>query len=287
MLYVLYNLLSKSGKNQAKMFSIVSSAIKTFKRNSLKVIDITKIVDYQKEMSYLTKDDIIVIIGGDGTLTYVLNELRKAKNLPDVYAYKAGTGNDFIRNIKASKKYEVINRNFYKLNSFIKCLPTIKSSNLERSFLNGVGLGVDVEISKAMNTKKALHANASFFRVSLECIKNFQTKNNIKMTVDDKEYNLNDVSLIAIMNGPYFGGGMKIAPKANLASDKLSIIVISGLKPKRIIGLFGLVYLGLHIKVKYVKQLFGKYVKIENVPDNLVQVDGETFEVDKVVEIQK
>ncbi|AZZ65208.1 transcriptional regulator [Metamycoplasma phocicerebrale] len=287
MLYVLYNLLSKSGKNPRKLFNIVSKTVNTFKKDNLKVIDITKIQDYKKEIDNVKKEDTIVIIGGDGTLTHITDKLRHIKNLPDIYAYKAGTGNDFIRNIKATKEYKVIKRKFYRINEYLHKLPIIKSGNLERSFLNGAGFGLDAMIAKATNDKKNKDGKASFFKVSLDCVKKFKPMDNIKLTIDGKEYIFNKVSLISVMNGPYYGAGMKIAPKANIKKDYLSVTIISNIKTIKLLCVFSLVYSGLHTKVKSVTQLFGKNIKIENIPNNFSQIDGEIFETNNRIEIYK
>ncbi|WP_330463215.1 diacylglycerol/lipid kinase family protein [Metamycoplasma gateae] len=287
MLYILYNSLSKSGKNQSKIYKKVSFAVKKINDPILNVIDVVKIKNYKELLDELKDEDKIVIIGGDGTLTHVINALKQCKKQPQIYAYKAGTGNDFLRNIKQQKNIEKIGNHLYKLNSFIKNLPTIKSNNLERYFLNGVGFGIDALIAKTTNEEKNKNLKTSFFKVTIKAFKEYKPLNNIIITVDGKEYKYNNVYLVSIMNGPFYGKGMKIAPKADLLSDKLSVIIIHSLKIRRILSVFALVYTGLHTKIKNVEQLFGKEIYIKNIPNNFSQVDGEIFETTETIEIKK
>ncbi|MDI3348058.1 diacylglycerol/lipid kinase family protein [Mycoplasmopsis arginini] len=287
MLYVLYNSLSKSGKNQNKIYNIVSLVVKKINDPILNVLDMIKIKNYKKFLEKINNEDKIVIIGGDGTLTHITNILRLVKNNPEIYAYKAGTGNDFLRNISVNKNVIKVAQNLYKINPFIRNLPIIKSNNLERSFLNGVGFGVDALIAKTTNEKKDNNEKASFFKVAIDSLKKYKKLQNIKITVDGKEYIYNNVYLVSIMNGPYYGKGMKIAPKANLLSDKLCVIVIHSMKLAKLLAAFALVYSGLHTKIKNVEQLFGREIKIENIPSNFSQIDGEIFETGKVIEFKK
>ncbi|MGX9359307.1 diacylglycerol/lipid kinase family protein [Mycoplasma sp. 332] len=287
MLYVLYNSLSKTGRNQSKIFNIVSKIVKIMNEDSLKIINVASSNNNNSLLDRLTNEDKIIIIGGDGTLTHIINTLKQSCAKPEIYAYKAGTGNDFVRNVKIHHKPEKRSRHLYKINEFIEKLPIIKSGNTYRYFLNGTGFGIDALIAKTVNEKKKSGARGSFFRTTIECLKKYKRLNNIKITVDKKEYFFNNINLVSVMNGPYYGGGMKIAPNADILSDKLCVIVVHDLAITKLLGAFMLVYSGMHTAIKNVEQIFGNEIKIENITNDFSQIDGEIFETGSIIEFKK
>ena len=74
MLYILYNGLSKSGKNQKNLDELVEIVKKENKEYVLKnIIEIKNCGDFLKTIN---DDDEAVIVGGDGTVHYVANQLQ-------------------------------------------------------------------------------------------------------------------------------------------------------------------------------------------------------------------
>ncbi|TPR54304.1 diacylglycerol kinase family protein [Metamycoplasma neophronis] len=282
MLYIFYNSFSKSGSNQRKMYKIVSEAVKVFMQPSLKVIDLVKITDPAVLINDMSENDIVLLIGGDGTLTHVANEIAKYDIKPKIYAYRAGTGNDFLRDLFTIKECEIIKKRFYYISPFIKNLPTVKVNEEKMKFLNGAGFGIDAYIAKYVNEEKKRTGHASFLKTAYNAFKTFKTYDKLKIIADGHEYIFENVWVISIMNGKYYGGGMKIAPNANREGDYLSITIIHNISKYHLPLLFLSVYSGKHIIYKkYVKQIFAKNIKIECPQIELSQIDGETYPVQK------
>ena len=80
------------------------------------------------------------------------------------------------------------------------------------------------------------------------------------------------------MNSKYFGGGMKIAPKADREKDTLEVVVISGISKFKLSLFFPLIYLGWHTGIKNVKIFTGKDIKVYSDLPAYVQIDGEVYE---------
>ena len=62
------------------------------------LLDATK-VDYPKFFSELKEDDEVVLIGGDGTINYLINHVDTDDLKNNVYLYGNGTGDDFLYDI--------------------------------------------------------------------------------------------------------------------------------------------------------------------------------------------
>lgn len=64
--------------------------------------------------------------------------------------------------------------------------------------------------------------------------------------VDDREIEL-DAMLVAVGNGPSYGGGMRICPDASLVDGLLDVTVICRMSRARLVRLFPSVYSGRHV----------------------------------------
>ena len=80
MKYYLYNPLANNG--------ILKYSI------GAELIDASKL-DYAEYFSNLKDDDEVVLVGGDGTINYLINHVDTDALKNNVYLYGNGTGNDF------------------------------------------------------------------------------------------------------------------------------------------------------------------------------------------------
>ena len=300
MLFLLYNSNSKIGKNKEKIFKVLASAIKTFKDGDIRVKDITKLDSIEERLAKINKEkDKILIVGGDGTLTSLINKYKKyLDKLPKIYAVKAGTGNDFLRNIiHSGYPVENINNKYFLINPFLKNLPICKVNNIypskpipipfknvfllllvnnnEKTFLNGIGIGLDGYICKNVEEQRNKNNKQSFFKITLKSFMEFKPLEKLTIEVDGQKHELKKCWFASIMNGKYYGGGMKIAPKADFKGEKLQAIIINDINKFKLFMLFPLIYTGNHSKVKAVHFFEGKHIKITSDEKTYVQIDGE------------
>ena len=278
MLFLLYNSNSKIGKNKEKIFKVLASAIKTFKDGDIRVKEITKLDSIEERLAKINKEkDNILIVGGDGTLTSLINKYKKyLDKLPKIYAVKAGTGNDFLKNIiHSGYPVENINNKYFLINPFLKNLPICKVNNNEKTFLNGIGIGLDGYICKNVEEQRNKNNKQSFFKITLKSFMEFKPLEKLTIEVDGKKHELKKCWFASIMNGKYYGGGMKIAPKADFKGEKLQAIIINDINKFKLFMLFPLIYTGNHSKVKAVHFFEGKHIKITSDEKTYVQIDGE------------
>ncbi|TPE56978.1 transcriptional regulator [[Mycoplasma] falconis] len=287
MFYIFFNSFSKSGSNLKKRNKIINQAIKAFKIESYELKDITKIKNVKSILTSFTEKDIVILIGGDGTLTYITNAIKNEKILPKIYAYRAGTGNDFLRDLNSYKEVKIINKKFYLINDFIQNLPQVYFENKSRTFLNGVGFGVDAYIAEAVNKEKKETGHSSFFKTGIKAFKKYQPFKELIINIDGKEHKFHKVWLASIMNGKYYGKGMKIAPHANRQKKELEVLVIHNLSKFRLACLFPTVLTGRHIIYKKcVTELFGKNIEIKHPNLEFLQIDGEIFKAYNQIKIK-
>ena len=125
---VLFNPLSKSGRNKKIIDHILDIL-----RNMNEEYDLLSIIDIKNFNNYLDEiplSDKILIVGGDGTIHYLVNFLDGKEIKHEIYFYGAGTGNDFVRNIESKDEFVLIN-------GYLNNLPIAYFEGIERRFVNG------------------------------------------------------------------------------------------------------------------------------------------------------
>ncbi|KPU26750.1 hypothetical protein TR13x_08760 [Caloranaerobacter sp. TR13] len=266
-----------AGKNRAR--NLIPYIKEKMKKTDIKykIIETTK----PKEAIEITKNalgkgfDIIVAVGGDGTINEVMiGIVEMGKGILGIIP--GGTGNDLARTLNIPENVK------YALDLIID--RKVKSIDLGyadgKPFLNVASIGFDAEIVK--NTEKIKRYVKSKFAYTvglLVTLISYKCKK-IKVKLDDRELN-EEILLIAIGNGKYYGGGMAICPNA-VEDDGLSEICFIKKIPKlKLLLLFPSIFKGKHGEFKkYVQFYKSKEVKVNMCNPISLNIDGEIFDVD-------
>ncbi len=81
--------------------------------------------------------------------------------------------------------------------------------------------------------------------------------------------------LVAVGNGPSYGGGLRICPDATLADGLLDVIAIAAVSRRRLLRVFPSLRAGAHVHEPEVTVLRGPTVRIDGHPGWPVYADGE------------
>ena len=242
------------------------------------------------EASELTRDsllrgfDVVVAVGGDGTLNEVVNgffqvdaEIRGKSSLGVI---SMGTGSDFIRTAGIPKDIraavEVICRQKTSWLDVGRASFAQKDGGTGlRYFLNVADVGMGGETVERVNsTSKALGGFVSFLWGVIISILLYKNKE-MTVAIDDEVTWKGKFVTVAIGNGRFFGGGMKITPQAMLDDGVFDLTLLPDFtKPKLFMSL-PKVYSGKHLNIKGVKYTRGKKVSITSPETVLLELDGE------------
>ena len=83
------------------------------------------------------------------------------------------------------------------------------------------------------------------------------------------------VMMVAVANGPFYGGGMKIAPGARMDDGLFEVCVIEEVSKLELIKEFQKVFRGTHVRHPRCLIRSGKTVKISSPEEREVFADGE------------
>jgi diacylglycerol kinase (ATP) len=84
-----------------------------------------------------------------------------------------------------------------------------------------------------------------------------------------------DISLLAIANTAYFGGGMAICPDADPADGQLDVAIVSAVGRATLLRFFPQVFKGTHVSHPAVTMLRGRRLTLTTDPSTQLWGDGE------------
>lgn len=220
-------------------------------------------------VSFYSYSDIW-IIGGDGTLNYFINKYPDT-TLPLVI-FNGGTGNDFHWLLYGSKTIE----EQVEIAMYAEPRPIDAGRCNERYFINGVGIGFEGEVAKALTGKKKQSGKTSFLLTILKKIFSYRSKH---YEVKTESKNLEGKKLlIDISNGRRAGGGFHIAPVAEANDGLLDVVIANALTPLQRLRYLPVIEKGKHLALPFINHFTSRNIKVTSGAIIQYHLDGEYFE---------
>lgn len=208
---------------------------------------------------YQKTRNIIIAVGGDGTINRVLNCIYTTNNILGFIPY--GTGNDFYKTIKEEYKNGITPTDVIKINN--------------KLYINSGCFGIDADVANSKNIiKSKLIPKKLKYIVSL-IIAVIKYKNrHLKISYEGKEEN-NNFATVAVMNGKYYGGGFKVSPKSKVNDGLINVLVAGNINKIKTIGLILKMKSDSHINSKFIKYFTCKNITVESNKGVKCNIDGE------------
>ncbi len=224
--------------------------------------------------------ELVVTVGGDGTINEVVNGLYDSGNLADVMLgiISTGTGRDYIRTIGIPWAYQEACQclmNPRKFTVDVGVIEYMKDSQMvKRLFVNFAGLGFDAEVVRTTTQKfKALGNTASYLTGLLSTLLFYRNKN-ISLTVDGSTTE-RKICTVLMSNGKYGGGGMFAAPDADPTDGLLDVLIIGDLSKPDLLWSLPRLYKGTHLTHPKVTIERAREIEIKSAEPISLQADGE------------
>ncbi len=233
----------------------------------------------------LNGNDMVVAVGGDGTLNETLNGFfQHGKPVrPDaVLGYiSSGTGEDFGRNfsIEGLDMTE-------KINHMLNAEPfSIDYGEVEcrhedgrmkaRMFINEGSCGFSSNVARYVNYRsKFLGGTLSYL---LGVLKNILSLKNywLSVEIDGNPFFEGECLIASALNGQYFGGAMQMAPQAKFDDGLFDLVVVERMNQFELIRNIGKIYSGKHTCIPKVHMARGKEIVLRSKEPVWVETDGE------------
>lgn len=228
--------------------------------------------------------ELVVSVGGDGTANEVINGFFTAAGPVRKEAaagfISTGTGGDLIKTLgiprDPGEAVKHLLRSSRRAVDVGRVGFTDHAGLAEtRFFINiaDLGLGGDT-VARVNRTSKALGGFFSFLWgtvISLLLYRNQQ----MCVSVDGRVVCDEPVTLVVVGNGCYFGGGMYIAPKAEIADGFFDVVILHNMNKASLLANLPKVYRGAHLSHPRVTSLRGRKVTVHSTGTALLDLDGE------------
>lgn len=224
----------------------------------------------------------IIVIGGDGTLHEVINGLGESR-FP-ISFIPGGSGNDFARGSGIKESPEKILKRIIqgknKINYWTGYYTT--DSEAKQEFVNSMGFGFDAEIAKQAQqpefkrSLKRLFLNKLNYVIALLRVLFRFKPFSIDLDIEGKSHVISDCWMVTIANHPFYGGGMKIIPVAQITSGELDVLVLRGISKWKVLIFFLTIFTGKHVHFKEISLMKGTHITIRSQDKLYFHADGES-----------
>lgn len=233
------------------------------------------------DFSALAKDTVLVAVGGDGSIHHTAAiALQHGLTLGIV---PAGTGNDYASTLGLPQDPEAaLERILY---GTVCPVDVIKAA--DQVILNAGGFGLDASVVHFIEAHPWLKRRGSFgYSLALPLVLGGFRPFSVRVLGDDFEQSFAEVSLVALANGPSFGGGMKIVPAAQPYDGKIELCVVAKLSKPELLRVFPRIFKGTHVSHRSVHMFRGEGFRLEfRRTTNYGQYDGEPIAVPESLEV--
>lgn len=213
----------------------------------------------------------LVVVGGDGMVHLGVNAVAATGTPLGVAA--AGSGNDLARTAglplhDAAQACAVI----------VSALGSGRSRGLDAVRVTGAdpmagvwyagvfSAGLDAAVNARANRLTWPRGHLKYLRAVLGELGVFRPYS-YRITTDDEVWE-SDGTLVAVANGPMFGGGIRIVPDARFDDGILDVVLAGPLTRPQVVRLFPRLYTGGHLRSPAVRVLRSREVTVEAGPGN-------------------
>lgn len=213
--------------------------------------------------------ELIVAVGGDGTLLEVVNGLDLKKNILGIIP--AGTGNGFRRSLGIPGNYRRV----------LLAMSRWKPRRIDIGIFNGIrylnmaGFGFDAAIAHfAKDGGGSLPGYAAYVKGFFRELAGFR---GFSVMIEKEGGFIEEAEtlMVVVANGRYYGGKLCIAPHACVSDGELNLLLVRGVKNASTISLAARAFMKKHLGHSSVYTVPCRELTINVAGRVPVHIDGE------------
>lgn len=219
--------------------------------------------------------DLLIVIGGDGTLNEVVNGLAQEateKNavLPTLAVFPAGTVNLVAKELHIPENP----RKFLKILQHGRVKTIWPAEANGRYFLAVLGIGFDAYIVSRVSHELKRHLSKMSYALQTLLFLARPWKQKYKVYIDGKPY---EAQSLILSNSRFYGGSYTIVPTSTLTESKLYACLFHSGDPLDFLSYILYLVLNRLSEHKAVQIVEGRTFEIWGQPGQVVQVDGDAL----------
>lgn len=215
--------------------------------------------------------DLVIAVGGDGTLNEVVSGIAKFQKRPKVGLIPMGTTNDFARAVQiprdVTKAVDIILKG--------ESIPVdIGLMNDDRYFINIAGGGRLTELTYEVPSKlKTVLGQMAYYLKGIEMLPSIRSSR-VRIEYDGHVFDDSAMMfLIGLTNS--VGGFEKLAPDASINDGKFTLLILKELNMAEFIRVASLALRGDHLSDPHVIYAKASKIKVTTEERVLLNLDGE------------
>jgi YegS/Rv2252/BmrU family lipid kinase len=248
------------------------------RKYSVKILESASVEEFRCGVQGALREGCATLIamGGDGTLRLLANEVVGRD--VQVGVIPAGGGNDFATALGIAKNLEqaveVIVRGKTRLVDLVRVWDP---NGLNAVYLGGGGIGIDAEALQYANRRFAKWPGRSrYLAAAMAALRGFH---GVHVEVEFPGSSLPKVTklvlLAAVLNTPTLGGGLRLAPEAELDDGLLEVVMIEMLRKREVLALIPRLLISGAFKTKRVVRMRAAKIGLATKKETDFQGDGE------------
>jgi YegS/Rv2252/BmrU family lipid kinase len=220
----------------------------------------------------------VAAVGGDGTVHEILNGLmrRPVDARPALALLPTGSGDDYARTLGISRD----------LATAVRQIATGEVRRLDVGvcngtyFANSISMGFDAKVTARaveMKLSKGRSGLPLYLSAMLDVLLHDFGSHRVRLTLDGAPAEERDILLLAVTNGPTYGGGFRIVPAARPNDGALDACLIDALPLHSALWRFPFVVVGRHAWMRQVHFSQHRHIVLESEVALPGQIDGEVM----------
>ena len=211
--------------------------------------------------------DAVVVVGGDGAVHAVLDVVAGTEVVLGILP--AGTGNDLARSLGIPTK-DVDGAIDLVAGGAIRTVDLVRTGAAHVATV--VAQGFDSKVNERANAMTWPRGNARYHLAMLAELRAFEPLP-FTLTLDGTTIE-REAMLVAVGNGPSFGGGLRICEGAVMDDGLLDVVVINPVSKAKLLRVFPQLYRGTHVGLPEVERHLVREVTLAS-PGIVAYGDGE------------
>ncbi len=220
--------------------------------------------------------ETVAAVGGDGTAHEVLNGLmrRPPEARPALALVPTGSGDDYARTLGVSRD----------LSAAVRQIGTGRLRRIDVGvcngafFANSISMGFDAKVTARAVEMKLTTGRSGlplYLSAMLDVMLHHFSGHRVRLALDDAPAEELGVTLLAVTNGPTYGGGFRIVPMARPDDGELDACLIDALPMLGALWRFPFVVVGHHGWMRQVHFSKHRHIVLESDVPLPGQIDGE------------
>jgi YegS/Rv2252/BmrU family lipid kinase len=213
------------------------------------------------------RGETVVAVGGDGTIGLIAGALRDTPGRLAVIP--AGRGNDFARVMKIPENAAEAAALILDGQEKVVDVGDVDGE----TFVCIASLGFDSDANRIANDAKLVKGNLVYLYAALKALLGWKHAN-FHVVIDGKPHDMRGWS-VAVANSKAYGGGMYVAPQAELDDGLLDVVMVSESNKWTFLRDLPKVFKGTHTTNPRVAMLIGNKIEISSDRPFDIYADGD------------